>query len=87
MRTLCDPADCTLLVIDPQVRLMPAIHDAENVIRRCVQLATDLDARALDLISIDVPLEDAIAKAEALMSGQVRGRIVVSISGSAGRAS
>jgi len=51
------------------------------------RLATDLDARALDLISIDVPLEDAIAKAEALMSGQVRGRIVVSISGSAGRAS
>jgi acrylyl-CoA reductase (NADPH) len=51
------------------------------------RLAHDLDARALDLISVDVPLEDAIAKAEALMSGQVRGRIVVSISGSAGRAS
>ncbi len=40
MRTLCDPADSTLLIIDPQVRLMPAIHDGENVIRRCVQLAT-----------------------------------------------
>jgi nicotinamidase-related amidase len=40
MRALCDPADCTLLVIDPQVHLMPAIHDAESVIRRCVQLAS-----------------------------------------------
>ncbi len=40
MSTLCDPADCTLLIIDTQTRLMPAIHDAENVIRRCVQLAT-----------------------------------------------
>jgi acrylyl-CoA reductase (NADPH) len=51
------------------------------------RLARDLDPRALELISVDVPLEGAIAKAEALMSGQVRGRIVVSISGSAGRAS
>jgi len=40
MHSLCDPADCTLLIIDTQVRLMPAIHDAENVIRRCIQLAT-----------------------------------------------
>src|SRR5665213_178845 len=40
MSMLCDPADCTLLIIDTQTRLMPAIHDAENVIRRCVQLAT-----------------------------------------------
>ncbi|MDQ2927648.1 MAG: isochorismatase family protein [Pseudomonadota bacterium] len=40
MNTLCDPADCTLLIIDTQTRLMPAIHDAENVIHRCVQLAT-----------------------------------------------
>jgi len=40
MSTLCDPADCTLLIIDPQARLMPAIHDAQTVIRRCVQLAT-----------------------------------------------
>ena len=40
MSTLCDPADCTLLIIDTQTRLMPAIHDAENVVRRCIQLAT-----------------------------------------------
>jgi len=40
MSLLCDPADCTLLIVDPQVRLMPAIHDAENVTRRCIQLAT-----------------------------------------------
>jgi nicotinamidase-related amidase len=40
MTILCKPDDCTLLVVDPQTRLMPAIHDSENVIRRCVQLAT-----------------------------------------------
>jgi len=40
MTTLCRPDDCTLLVVDPQTRLMPAIHDGEGVIRRCVQLAT-----------------------------------------------
>jgi nicotinamidase-related amidase len=40
MAILCKPEDCTLLVIDTQTRLMPAIHDGELVIRRCVQLAT-----------------------------------------------
>ncbi len=40
MTVLCKPEDCTLLVIDPQVKLMPAIHDGEGVVRRCVQLAT-----------------------------------------------
>jgi nicotinamidase-related amidase len=40
MTILCKPDDCTLLVVDPQTRLMPAIHDGEAVIRRCVQLAT-----------------------------------------------
>ena len=40
MSILCDPADCTLLIIDPQARLMPAVHDSQTVIRRCVQLAT-----------------------------------------------
>jgi nicotinamidase-related amidase len=40
MSILCTPDDCTLLVIDPQTRLMPAIHDGETVVRRCVQLAT-----------------------------------------------
>jgi nicotinamidase-related amidase len=47
MSTLCDPADSTLLIIDPQARLMPAIHDAEGVVRRCIQLATA--ARELDI--------------------------------------
>ncbi len=46
------------------------------------RLARDLDVKVLDVIGVEVPLEAAIAKAEALMSGQVRGRIVVSISGS-----
>jgi len=40
MTILCKPDDCTLLVVDPQTKLMPAIHDGEAVIRRCVQLAT-----------------------------------------------
>ena len=40
MSILCTPEDCTLLVVDPQVKLMPVIHDGESVIRRCVQLAT-----------------------------------------------
>ena len=40
MPVLCNPDESTLLIIDPQVRLMPAIQDGENVVRRCVQLAT-----------------------------------------------
>ena len=40
MSALCRPDDCTLLIIDPQERLMPAIFDGEAVVRRCVQLAT-----------------------------------------------
>jgi len=40
MGLLCDPADSTLLIIDTQARLMPSIHDAETVIRRCIQLGT-----------------------------------------------
>jgi nicotinamidase-related amidase len=40
MSILCQPDDSTLLLIDTQTRLMPSIHDGENVIRRCVQLAT-----------------------------------------------
>jgi nicotinamidase-related amidase len=37
---LCQAELSTLLIIDPQERLLPAIHDAEAVVRRCVQLAT-----------------------------------------------
>jgi len=40
MNLLCDAADSMLLIVDPQERLMPAIDDADEVIRRCVQLAT-----------------------------------------------
>ena len=40
MSMLCDPADSTLLLIDLQARLMPTIHDAESVVRRCIQLGT-----------------------------------------------
>ena len=40
MTILCKPEDCTLLVVDTQTKLMPAIHDGETVVRRCVQLAT-----------------------------------------------
>lgn len=40
MSILCRPEESTLLLIDAQTRLMPAIHDGETVVRRCVQLAT-----------------------------------------------
>jgi len=40
MSTLCKPEQSTLLVIDTQTRLMPAIQDGETIVRRCVQLAT-----------------------------------------------
>jgi acrylyl-CoA reductase (NADPH) len=43
------------------------------------RLARDLDPGALDLITEEVPLDDAIAKAGTLLAGGVRGRIVVRI--------
>ena len=43
------------------------------------RLAKDLDPALLDLITEEVSLDGAIAKAEALMAGRVRGRIVVKI--------
>ncbi|MEO8312423.1 MAG: MDR family oxidoreductase [Caldimonas sp.] len=43
------------------------------------RLAADLDARALDLITEEVGLDGAIAKAGALLAGGVRGRVVVRI--------
>jgi len=45
------------------------------------RLARDLDPKALDLMTEEVPLERAIEKAEALMAGRVRGRIVVATDG------
>ena len=53
MSLLCDPADSTLLIIDPQVRLMPSIHDAETVIRRCVQLGTAARALGIHVIGTE----------------------------------
>ena len=41
------------------------------------RLARDLDPEALELITEEVPLTGAIEKAEALMAGRVRGRVVV----------
>ena len=43
------------------------------------RLAVDLDTSALAAITEVVPLDQAIAKAHALMDGQVRGRVVVSL--------
>ncbi len=43
------------------------------------RLAGGLDAAALELITEEVPLDDAIAKAGALLEGRVRGRVVVRI--------
>ena len=45
------------------------------------RLARDLDPKALDLMTEEVPLDRAIEKAEALMAGRVRGRIVVATDG------
>ena len=45
------------------------------------RLARDLDPKALDLMTEEVPLDRAIEKAEALMAGRVRGRIVVATGG------
>jgi acrylyl-CoA reductase (NADPH) len=43
------------------------------------RLARDLDPRALDLVTTEVPLAGAIDKAGALLAGAVRGRVVVRI--------
>src|SRR6185436_5950318 len=37
--TLCRPDQSTLLIVDLQARLMPAIDDGDAVVRRCIQLA------------------------------------------------
>jgi acrylyl-CoA reductase (NADPH) len=50
------------------------------------RLARDLDPTALELITEEVPLERAIEKAEALMAGRVRGRVVVTVSAAAAAA-
>jgi acrylyl-CoA reductase (NADPH) len=44
-----------------------------------MRLARDLDPALLETITEEVPLEDAVAKADDLMQGRVRGRVVVKI--------
>ena len=56
--------------------VMAPIADRQAAWQR---LASDVDPAWLDLIAEEVPLEGAIAKAAALMAGQVRGRVVVAI--------
>jgi acrylyl-CoA reductase (NADPH) len=41
------------------------------------RLASDLDPALLETITTEVPLAGAVAAAQQLMAGQVRGRIVV----------
>lgn len=41
------------------------------------RLARDLDAKHLDEITTEIPLSEAVAAAQKLMAGQVRGRVVV----------
>ena len=43
------------------------------------RLARDLDPALLDVMTVEVPLANAAAQAQALMEGKVRGRIVVAI--------
>ena len=63
----------TLAGIDSVMASLSARRDA------WARLAVDLDASALAAITEVVPLAQAIAKAHALMDGQVRGRVVVSL--------
>ena len=63
----------TLAGIDSVMAPLPLSEQA------WARLARDLDPARLELIVEEVPLEGAIAKADALMSGQVRGRVVVRI--------
>jgi acrylyl-CoA reductase (NADPH) len=43
------------------------------------RLARDLDPARLEAIAVDIPLEQAIARAAELMEGKLRGRVVVTI--------
>jgi acrylyl-CoA reductase (NADPH) len=63
----------TLAGIDSVMAPLPMRQQAWS------RLGRDLDPQALDLITEDIELEGAIAKAAALMDGRVRGRIVVRI--------
>ena len=47
MTLLCEADRSVLLVVDPQTRLMPAIHESDHVLERCRRLA--LAARELGI--------------------------------------
>ena len=54
----------------------------QRILRKATQfrrLARDLDPALLESMVEEVALDDAIAKAQALMAGNVRGRVVVRI--------
>ena len=67
MTILCRPEESTLLIVDAQARLMPAIHEGESVVRRCVQLATAAHELGIHVIGTEEnpdglgPLVDEIA--------------------------
>jgi acrylyl-CoA reductase (NADPH) len=63
----------TLAGIDSVMAPLPLRQEAWR------RLAADLDPAALDLITEEIALADAIAKAAALLEGGVRGRVVVRI--------
>ncbi len=54
---------------------------APQVLRReaWMRLARDLDPQRLEAIAVEVPLDEAIARAQELMAGKLRGRVVVRI--------
>lgn len=63
----------TLAGIDSVMAPLPKRQQAWN------RLAQDLDLAKLESMIEEVPLEQAIEKAQALMAGQVRGRVLIKI--------
>ena len=63
----------TLAGVDSVMAPQPLRRDAWQ------RLARDLDPKRLETISTEVPLDQAIARAQDLMAGKLRGRVVVSI--------
>lgn len=53
MSALCDAQDSILLIIDPQQRLIPAIHEASAVLHRCTQLANAARDLAIPVIGTE----------------------------------
>ena len=69
MNAACRSSDSTLLIIDPQLRLMPAIAGADELIRRCLQLAIAAREQKLPVIGTEqnpVGLGPNVAELKAL---------------------